>query len=84
MKVYFFLPQIAQFHKSINLFRLVFLTLVFSFPYFSQLLQYVSLVTYNLAIFFLTIIFIAFYFIISSGLNSNPNNLIEICVLEFL
>ena len=34
MKVDFFLPQIAQYYKSINLFCLVFLTLEFSLAVF--------------------------------------------------
>ena len=45
MKVYFFLPQTAQFDKNINLFCLVFLTLEFSFAVFSlQLTEQVSIV----------------------------------------
>ena len=53
MKVDFFFPQIAQCDKSINLSCLVFLTLEFSFAvFFLQLRQYISIVTYNQAIFF--------------------------------
>ena len=67
MKVEFFSPQTVQFDKSINLFYLVFLTLEFLFAvYFLQPMQYISIVIHNQAIFFLTIKFIAFDFIILS------------------
>ena len=45
IKVHLFLPQIAQFDKSITLLYLVFMALEFLFAvYFLQLTQYVSLV----------------------------------------
>ena len=45
IKVDFFLPQVAQFDESINLFFLVFATLEFLFTiFFLQLAQYVLIV----------------------------------------
>ena len=59
MKVIFFLPQTAQFDKSINPFCLVFLTFKFLFAVcLLQLTQYVSIITYNQQL-FLTAHFIA-------------------------
>ena len=52
MKIHLFLKQTAQFYKSINLFCLVLLTPEFSLAvYFLQMMQYVSIVTYDPAIF---------------------------------
>ena len=71
------MSQTTQFDKSISLFYLVFLTLDFSLAvYFLQLTQYVSIVTYNQALFFNNI-FYSFDFIMLSDLNSVPN-LVEI------
>ena len=45
IKIDFFLPQTAQFDKSVNLFNLVFLTLgSYLGVYFLQLMQYISFV----------------------------------------
>ena len=81
----FFLHQTEQFDKSIDLFCLVFLIFEFSFSvYFLQLTQQVSIVTCNQAMFFLTINFIVFGFIMLSDLNSNPNNLVEILLISLI
>ena len=85
IKVDFFLPQTEQFDKSIDLFCLVFLIFEFSFSvYFLQLTQQVSIVTYNQAMFFLTINFVVVGFIMLSDLNSNPNNLVEILLISLI
>ena len=50
--------------------------------YFLQLAQYVFIVTYNKAVFFLKINFITFDFAILSDLSSYRNNLVEILFIR--
>ena len=78
MKPDFFVHLTKQFDKSINLFQLVFLTLQFFVCSIFLTTDTVGFhCFFNQAIFFFTISFIAFDFIIFD-LNSNPNSLVEI------
>ena len=71
-----------QFDKSINLCCLFFLTLEFSFAvYFLQLIQYVSIITYNQSIFCNNKFYI-FFVILSDLFLSSLNNLIEILFIK--
>ena len=92
MNLHFLLPQIAQFHTSINLFCLILLTLEFLFAvlffttdtihlhcFYVIQNQTTLLITRQ---YFFTIHFIGFDFIVLSDLSSNPNNIIEILFIS--